>query len=89
MSGDQEGMAQLAALQAKVTQFIGGDATMAYELLNEQLRTAPDDDAVRALMQTNQETIDYTFFDIFIELNFLIVIVVALVDPRGKSANRG
>lgn len=65
MSGDQEGMAQLAALQAKVTQFIGGDATIAYELLIEQLRTAPDDDAVRALMQTNQETIDYTFFDIF------------------------
>jgi len=65
MSGDQEGMAQLAALQAKVTQFIGGDATIAYELLIEQLRTAPDDDAVRVLMQTNQETIDYTFFDIF------------------------
>ncbi len=65
MSGDQEGMAQLAALQAKVTQFIGGDATLAYELLIAQLRTAPDDDAVRALMQSNQETIDYTFFDIF------------------------
>ncbi len=67
MSGDQEGMAQLAALQAKVTQFIGGDATIAYELLIEQLRSAPDADALRALMQANQETIDYTFFDIFNE----------------------
>ena len=65
MSGDQEGMAQLAALQAKVTQFIGGDATLAYELLIEQLRTAPDDDTIRSVMQSNQETIDYTFFDIF------------------------
>ena len=65
MSGDQEGMAQLAALQAKVTQFIGGDATLAYELLIEQLRTAPDEETIRSVMQSNQETIDYTFFDIF------------------------
>lgn len=67
MSGDQEGMAQLAALQAKVTQFIGGEATLAYESLLTQLRGAADDAAIRTIMQANQEVIDYTFFDIYNE----------------------
>ncbi|MFM2032116.1 MAG: hypothetical protein RLZZ297_881 [Chloroflexota bacterium] len=67
MSGDAEGMAQLAALQAKITQYIGGEATLAYESLITQLQAAPDDAAIRTVMQANQEVIDYTFFDIYNE----------------------
>jgi len=64
MSGDSEGIAQLSALQSKITQFAGGAATFAYETLISQLLAAGDDASVTQLITTNQDIIDYTFFDI-------------------------
>jgi hypothetical protein len=64
MGGDTNGIAQLTALQSKLLQFIGGDATIMYEALIDKLLAADSDDAVRRLVAGNQETIDYTFFDV-------------------------
>lgn len=64
MSGDPEGIAQLSALQSKIAQFAGGAATFAYETLISQLLVAGDEATVTQLITANQETIDYTFFDI-------------------------
>lgn len=64
MGGDTNGIAQLTALQSKLLQFIGGDATIMYEALIDKLLAADSDEGVKRLVAGNQETIDYTFFDV-------------------------
>lgn len=64
MSGDQQGIALLSQLQSKLAQFAGGEATFAYEQLIDQLLNAPDDEARTQIVTTNQDVVDYTFFDI-------------------------
>ncbi len=64
MNGDPQGIALLSQLQSKLAQFAGGEATFAYEQMIEQLLNAADDDARKAIVITNQDVVDYTFFDI-------------------------
>ncbi|MFZ9858680.1 MAG: CpXC domain-containing protein [Roseiflexaceae bacterium] len=63
-SGDPEGIQQLSALQSKIAQFVGGENIAQYNILIDKLM-ANDDAAVRTqLIKANQESIDYTFFDL-------------------------
>ncbi len=64
MSADPNGLTQLSALQSKLLQFAGGEATLAYEILIDKLVAAESDDAIKALVDSHQEIIDYTFFDV-------------------------
>jgi CpXC protein len=63
-SGDPEGIQQLSALQSKIAQFVGGENIAQYNILIDKLMANDDADARKLLIQTNQESIDYTFFDL-------------------------
>lgn len=63
-SGDPEGIQQLSALQSKIAQFVGGENIAQYNILIDKLMANDDPEARKILIKSNQESIDYTFFDL-------------------------
>ena len=63
-SGDPEGIQQLSALQSKIAQFVGGENIAQYHIIIDKLMANDDDEGRKQLIKANQESIDYTFFDL-------------------------
>jgi hypothetical protein len=63
-SGDPEGIQQLSALQSKIAQFVGGENIVQYNILIDKLMANDDAEERKQLIKSNQEIIDYTFFDL-------------------------